>query len=285
MTTPAPDAVSTALSMLQPFSDAGLDSVFQQAWQQYLNGVPIDQIMQSIRSSDAYKARFPGMAQLAANGQAISEAEYVAKEAADQSLLRAYGLPDQVATDRNLLGNLIANQVGTTELQDRLNAYKQVVNQLPGEVTSYLRDQYGIQAGDLMHFWMNPDEALPAIQQKVQAAQVGAAAQLAGYGQINPDQALRLAQVIGADPSGIGAFNQAMSGFEKAGELKGLTDNLPGQGQGVTQDQLVNATVGGDAQAALALQQEQQRRKAQFSDQSSVATTQAGAVGLARANV
>lgn len=271
------DQQSAQATLNAALAQWGLNGLDTTAWQSYLNGLPLDTIMQNIRSSPEYQQRFPGMKQLQDSGQAISEADYIAKEAADVSLMRAYGLPDQVVQNRQLLGNLIANQVSTSELQQRLDTRQQIVNSVP-EVASYARDQYGINTGDLIHFWENPDEALPLMQQKVQASQVGAAAQLAGYGSLDPQQALRLA--------GMGtSFSQALSGFEKAGELKGLTDNLPGQGQQVTGDQLTAATVGQDAQAALAVAKAQSERKAQFSDAANFATTQAGAVGLAQQNL
>jgi len=217
------------------------------------------------------------MAKLIASGQAISEADYIAKESADISLLHAYGV-DNVAGNRQFLGSLISNQVSTTELQQRLDLRQRIVNQLPHEVRDYLSSNYGVHTGDLIGFWANPDQALPELQQKVQAAEVGGAAAFSGYGNIDAKQAARLAG-IGVD------FNGALSGFERAGELKGLTQNLPGQvASGVSGDDLVNALLAGDSDASLRVQQEQARRKAGFSDSESVATTSQGAVGLGVAN-
>lgn len=255
----------------------GLGTLAGQLWKEYLTGAPQEVIMANMRASDAYKARFPGMAQLTASGHAITEADYISKESADISLMHAYGL-DNMAGDRKFLGNLIGNEVSTTELQQRLDLRSQIVNQLPHEVRDYLQSQYGIHTGDLVGFWANPDRALPELQSKVQAAEVGGAAALSGYGNIDPRQAARLA--------GIGVnFNDALSGFEHAGELKGLTQNLPGQvNDAVTSDDLVNALMAGDSGASMRVQQEQARRKAGFADQQSVATTAQGAVGLGTAN-
>ena len=256
----------------------GLGTLAGQLWKEYLQGTPQEKIMADLRSSQAYAQRFPGMAALVKSGHAISEADYIAKETSDMSLLHAYGL-DKLGTDRQFLGNLISNQVSTAELQTRLDTYKQVVQTLPHEVRDYLQSAYGIHSGDLMHFWLNPDTALPDLQAKAQAAEVGGAAAITGYGNIDPRMAARLAG-LGVD------FNQALGGFQQAGQLKGLTQDLPGQvPSGVNGDQLVNALLGGDAQAALAVQGEQQRRKAQFADSESVATTSQGAVGLSQTGV
>lgn len=269
-------AKATLTNMLDQW---GLASLAQQMWHEYLIGTPMDQIMADIRNSDAYSQRFPGMKALIASGHAITEADYIAKESTDMSMLHAYGL-DSLGTNRQFLGNLIGNMVSTTELQSRLDTYQQVVQQLPHEVKDYLQANYGVHAGDLLHFWLNPDEALPELQRKAQAAEVGGAAAVSGFGMIDPRVAARLA--------GLGVnFNQALSGFENAGELKGLTQNLPGDvaAGGVSQDDLINGLLAGDSGAALRIQQAQAARKAQFADQESVATTSQGAVGLTQTGV
>ena len=276
LTSAQQSAKATLTNMLDQW---GLASLAGQMWQEYLKGTPIDQIMSDIRNSDAYKQRFPGMADLVKSGHAITEADYIAKESTDMSLLHAYGL-DSLGTNRQFLGNLIGNMVSTTELQTRLDTYQQVVQQLPHEVKDYLQSNYGVHAGDLLHFWLNPDEALPELQRKAQAAEVGGAAAVSGFGFIDPKVAARLA--------GIGVnFTQALSGFENAGELKGLTQQLPGDvaAGGVSQDDLINGLLAGDSGAALRVQRAQAARKAQFGDSEAVATTNAGAVGLSQTGV
>jgi hypothetical protein len=258
----------------------GLQGLGASAWQSYLQGLPIDSIMQNVRQSPEYQARFPGMAQLQKQGMAISEADYIAKERADQELMRAYGMPDQMVTDRNELGNLIGNGVSTAELQQRLELRKQIVDQLPVETKDYLQRVEGVNSGDLIGFWENPDVALPAIQQKVRAAQVGAAAQQAGFNSLDPQTALRLAGMHNLDSLGMANQEQLNSEFGKARQLAGLTQALPGQRAGVSQDQLINAAVGGDAQAQLAVQQAQDAAKAQFAGGGDYLTGSKGASGL-----
>lgn len=249
----------------------GLGSLGQQVWKEYLNGTPTAKIMADVRASTAYAHRFPGMEELAKSGHAISEADYISKESADMSLMRMYGLPEGMVNNRQELGKLIGGQVSTTELQARLEARKTVVNQLPHEVRDYL-GQMGVNTGDLIGFWENPDVALPVIQQKVAAAEVGGAAAVAGFGAIDAATAAHLAG-LGVD------WNQALSGFQQAGQLKGLTQGLPGQAA-VSSGDLVGAVLGQDANAALRVQNLQGQRKAAFAGGGQAATTQEGAVGL-----
>jgi hypothetical protein len=250
----------------------GLGALGTQVWNEYLQGTPTAKIMADVRASDAYAQRFPGMKELAAGGHAITEADYIAKESADISLMRAYGLPDQMINNRQELGKLIGGQVSTAELQTRLDAYKQVVLTLPHEVRDYLGGQ-GVSSGDLIGFWLNPDEALPMLQNKVAAAEVGGAAAFTGYGKLDPKMAAQLAGQ-GVD------WQHALAGFTQAAQLKGLTQQLPGQQGALASADLVNATVGANGDANNRLLKVQAQRKNQFADQQSYATTQAGAVGL-----
>lgn len=257
----------------------GLQGLGASAWQSYLQGLPVDSIMQNVRSSPEYLQRFPGMAALQKAGQAITESDYIAKEAADTSLMKAYGIPDQMIT-RDELGKLIGGQTSSSELQQRLELRKQIVDQLPSEAKDYLQRQEGISPGDLIGFWENPDVALPILQQKTRAAQVGAAAQQAGFTNLDPATALRLAGMHNLDSLGMVDQGQVGKEFGTAAQLRGLTQALPGQSAGVSQDQLLSAAVGGDAQAQVAVQQAQDAAKAKFAGGGDYLTGSKGAAGL-----
>ena len=73
---------------------AGLGSVATTAWAQLNAGVPVSQIISDIRSGnslygDAYAQRFPGMAALAAKGQAINEGTYINLEKSYTEILQS----------------------------------------------------------------------------------------------------------------------------------------------------------------------------------------------------
>jgi hypothetical protein len=257
----------------------GLQGLGATAWQSYLQGLPVDSIMQNVRSSPEYTARFPGMKALQDAGQAITEADYINKEIADTEMMKAYGIPDQMVT-RGELGKLIGGQTSTAELQQRLELRKQVVDQLPSEVKDYMQRVQGVSPGDLIGFWENPDVALPILEQKTRAAQVGAAAQQAGFTDLDPQTALRLAGMHNLDALGMVDQGQAGKEFATAAQLRGLTQALPGQTAGVTQDQLINAEVGGDANAQTAVQQASLAAKAKFDGGGDYMLGSKGAAGL-----
>lgn len=55
----------------------GLGSLAGWAWQRYVAGVPVEQIMLDLRERPEYRARFPAMRELADRGRAITENEYL----------------------------------------------------------------------------------------------------------------------------------------------------------------------------------------------------------------
>lgn len=277
--TPATPPQDSARAIINDaLAQYGLSGLATQAWQQYLTGMPVEQIGLWLRTTPEYAARFPGMAALRKAGQALSEAEYVAKERADAEMLRAYGLPAAFYNDRNLLGNLIGNQVSTAELQGRLDAYRAVVTDgsMSG-VRAYARDAFGLGDGDLIAYFIDPDRAAPVLEQQARASQIGAAAARAGWTGLDPATALQLAG-RGVSPQ------QAEQGFGQAATLRLLTQNLPGQQGGQVAEQDVTAAVlNQDAQAKRRVQQAVEERVNPFRAGGRFTEDTRGVTGLGQA--
>jgi hypothetical protein len=143
----------------------------------------------ALRSSDAYKLRFPANAQRIAKGlTALDEAAYLAKEDAYQNLMREYGLPESYWT-KDATGKqpgfdqLIANDVSAPELENRLITAQDRVLKSNPEVLNALKQFYpGITNGDILAYTLDPKNALRDIQSKVTAAEIGGAAMQSGLG-------------------------------------------------------------------------------------------------------
>lgn len=242
-------------------------------WQEWLNTGNSDQILLDLRQTQPYKYAYSGMEKLQASGMNISEAEYRAKEDADTGILRLAGLSDGMAKDKALLGNLIGNQVSTAELQARVQDYQTVIQQVGGQTLDYLRSAYGIHAGDLLHFWLDPEQGEAAIHQKVQASQIGAAANMAGLNGLDPTTALHLAGL------GVSA-SQAATGFQKIAGMGDLGHSTDSSVSSVSQQQLIDAELGGNGNAASAVLKAQQERVAKFQSGGGFAGGNAGVSGL-----
>ncbi len=253
----------------------GLDGLASTVWNNFKAGDPAAKITDFIRSTPQYSARFPGIAALAKKGQAITEADYINKEVADQQVMRAYlGTSSGLWTDRNTLGNLIANQVSTSELSNRLQAAQSSVLSADPATVQFLKDNYGLTSGDLTAYFLNPDKALADIQRRADAGQLGGVASEAGFG-ISGNQADQLA-AAGVNPA------SSRSTFAQLGLQGQLQQGLPGDtstGQ-VSQDQLLKASFLGDASSQKALSDTIAKRKAVFQDNGGFATDNQGVAGL-----
>lgn len=255
----------------------GLGSLATWAWNEHVAGKNDAQIMLDLRQTDAYKQRFVGMAALQAKGQAITEGQYVAKEQQDTELIRSYGLDVNKYASRQALGNLIANGVSTTELQSRLNLVQSAVMQAPKEARQYLAANFGIGHGDMMDYFLDPNGSMPALQMKAQAASIGGAAAQTGFGYLDVSKALQLAA------QGVSA-SQAQAGFGKIATEGELTHSL-GDGSGsVTSNDLVDAQLGGNGNAADKVAKVAGQRVAAFQGGGTYAAGQSGVSGLGVGN-
>jgi len=120
---------------------------------------------------------------------ALSEAEFVSLEDQYQRVMRQYGLPKSFystgTTGRQpALEQFISGDVSPAELEDRVQlAVNRVQNAAPEVIkalTTYYGGPQGISESNLVAYVLDPQRALPEIQRKVQAAEIGAAAQVAG---------------------------------------------------------------------------------------------------------
>jgi len=140
-----------------------------------------------LRDTDAYKKRFAANAQRIAKGlAAIDEATYINLEDQYQNVMRNYGLPASYYTRGDLgrqegFEKFIANDVSSTELEDRIaTAQKRVINANP-EVTTALKQFYpDITNGDILAYTLDPTQGLESIKRKVTAAEIGGAALQSG---------------------------------------------------------------------------------------------------------
>lgn len=269
----AKDDVSATQTIQDLLATVGLKGLAMSTWTNYKAGDPASKLMNDIRATPEYSARFPGMAALVKKGEAINEASYIAHETQARELMQTYLGPaaSKFATVDEL-GKLIANQVSPVELQSRLQAANDAVLQADPKTVQWLKDQ-GLTQGDLNAFWLNPEVAMADIQRRANMGQLGGVAQGAGVGinAVTADQLARQGTTL----------DQAKAGFGRIGLEGQLQQNLPGDTTGsVTQQDLINATFNNDAVAQQKIARVQQGRTAQFQDGGNFATDSKGVSGL-----
>jgi hypothetical protein len=208
----------------------------------------------------------------------LSIAEAVSYRDNAVQMFRAAGLPPSFYDQPDDLGRLVGGDVSLSELKSRVDEASVAAQQAPAETRQQLNSLYGIAAGGLVAYYLDPDKALPLLQKQFAAASLSGSAVQSGYGGLDRTQAERLAAL------GLGA-DQAQTGFGKLVQSRELFGALPGEaGIGaVSRDEQLAAAFGGDAAAQERLQRTAAARRAVFGEGGSFAAGQKGIAGLGSA--
>jgi len=139
--------------------------------------------MVKLQSEPEWQARFAGnQARLKQGLPVLSPAEYLATEASYKDVMIQANLPESVYKDTAKLGELIAQDVSPTEVQQRINAASEVINNADPYITGTLQQQFGLSKGDMILHILDPKLASNVIAQKVEAAKVAGEAARQGLG-------------------------------------------------------------------------------------------------------
>lgn len=265
------DAKGTITGFLEQY---GLGSLADWAWGQFIGGVPISQIMVDLRSRPEYKQRFPAMDTLAKKGRAMSEAEYVSYERQAAGLFRVAGLPASFYDKPGDFAKLIENEVSVNELSQRVQTAYTAVYSAPAEVKKAFADFYGPDSdGALAAYMLDPNKALPVIEQQISSAQFAGIGTRFGYN-------LNKGEAEGLGREGL-TQDQISSGFQRADSLRPLADeNLAeaARGNDITEGDLLQSSFG--MRTDRPVRRRLQERTAAFQGSGGASTTNTGATGL-----
>ena len=189
-------------------------------------GAQPDTIALTIQNSAAYKARFSGNdARVAAGFSAYSAADYMTAENNYRSILSESGVPDKYQT-QSFLASLIGKNVGTATLQNYVNMASQLATTQDPYMLQTAYQQYGLTQGDLVAHFLDPNTAVPILQQQFAGTQIAAEAARQNMA-LNQQNALSLAA------QGV-TQQQAQTGFTNIGSQ-------------LAQQQQIAASLGGNA--------------------------------------
>ena len=258
----------------------GLGSLTSWVRQEIINGRTNNEIILDMRSTPEFKAAFPEIQMREQAGlPPLSPADIVNYRAQATQMMKAAGLPPGFYDNPRDFTQLLAGDVSISELGDRIQMAKDATYNIPPETAARLHSEYGLAPGSgaLAAYFIDPQKALPLLQQQFTAAQIGGRADQTGFAGVTNAQALALAQNGVSD-------SQAQSGFASLARQSQILNNLPGeQGQGVTTDQAIGAQFLGNAADQQLIDLRRQNRQAEFADNVGYATTARGTVGLAPA--
>jgi len=164
---------------------------------------------------------------------------------------------------------LILSDVSPAEVNERLTIAASASYQAPQEVRDALAANYGVSPGDMIGFYLDPDKALPLLEQQYRSAQVSGAAAITGVGAAVADAERLAAQGV--------TFDQALAGFDKVSQTSGLAGALGGET--VSEQERIAATFEG-GQDRTKMERVQASRAAAFTDQGGAVAEREGVTGL-----
>lgn len=205
--------LSASDSVVQMFSNAGLDASFSTALNAVIDKVYLDniaptdaQILSSVYASDAYKTRFAAnevIRKRLADGKGLpgdrllTPKEYITAEAGYKEILQEAGLPAEFYDSPDDLNNIIASSVSVSEFTSRVNVARDALQNADQNVVNALKDYYGLDRSQLTAYLLDPEKAMSTVinaklkyntpeetvtraKEMYTAAQVGGAALRAG---------------------------------------------------------------------------------------------------------
>jgi hypothetical protein len=168
---------------MNEFSKYGLGSLVEGVKGLIQQNVSPSQFAIALQNTKEYQQRFSANQDRIAKGlRALTPAEYIGLEDQYQNIMRNYGLPasyyskDSIGTQVGF-NKLLANDVSSAELEDRIaTAQQRVLNTNP-EVLNALKQFYpDLGNADILAYTLDPQNALTNIKRKVTAAEIGGAA-------------------------------------------------------------------------------------------------------------
>jgi len=180
LTTEQIDAVAGIKAFLSSLGIGDLSDAITNAIKRGYTTDTIKLIMQDPSSKDplavAFQKRFPANKErIAAGKPAIDAADYLRAERAYAQIFQSYGVSNLATND--LMSSFIAGDVSATEVTDRIALAVNRVQNADANTKAILKRNYPeLTTGDIVGAMLNPKDGLPALQRKVQIAEIGGAA-------------------------------------------------------------------------------------------------------------
>ena len=128
-----------------------------------------------------YNIRFSGNAMRKAAGlPTLDDATYLKSEKEYEKVIKAYGLGNTSLASQKMYGTFIGNMMDLADVTGRISLVFDNLKASPEIETSFRKFYPMLNKADIVAAFLNPDEQLPALQRKVQAAEIGGAALMQG---------------------------------------------------------------------------------------------------------
>jgi hypothetical protein len=265
-----------AVAIQNLFESYGIGSLAPTIIKFIQQGYSSDTISILLQQTDAYKQRFPANeARLKAGLPVLSPADYISTEDSYRQVMQSAGLPIGFYDKTSDFTNLLSKDVSPTEVQSRVSAVSEAINQAPPETVNYFK-QFGYTNGDMISYALDPTVAQPLIDQRLKAAE---AAAIAGNQGTNLSQSD--AELIGQQGASLSSMQQGLGFVSQEGNITKGLDNI--YGGNVTTDDLVKEAFTNDGAASAKVQKLASQQRGSFSGSSgqgknTLSTTDAGSI-------
>jgi murein DD-endopeptidase MepM/ murein hydrolase activator NlpD len=179
-TTTQVDSIASIKALLSSYGIGDLGDAITNAVVKGYSTDTIQLIMQDPNSNDplavAFQIRFPANKARAAAGKTVlSPAEYLRAERSYTEVLKSYGVSNLASKEK--LSQFISNDISATEVADRVGIAINRVQNADPDTKKALAEYYPmLNQADIVGAVLDPTEGLPALQRKIQIAEIGGAA-------------------------------------------------------------------------------------------------------------
>lgn len=246
---------------------AGLDSLADVIDGYIKQDMTASQIKINLVGTDAYKARFPGMADLAKAGRAVNEATYISMEKGMTSILKAYGLDDKIFGTTEKLGTVIANQVSVAEYEQRVSIAADKVKK-NSDVLASLNEFYGVDITGAISYLLDPKLGMDIVKKQIRAAEIGAAADMYKF---DLDKAAAESYINVSGTADLNALKESFGRARILADTQSRLASIEGD-KSYNELQAVATTLGADQQRMLESQRRALREQARFAGQSGISS-------------
>lgn len=277
-TTGVPDAASAKGILKAGLAQYGLEGVYDALWTKYTRGeidtTNSDAFIYSLKDEPVYKQRFAANEIRKAKGlPELLPSTYIAMEQEYKNVMSYNGLSQSYYGDQAKLEKLIGGDVSTNELNNRLRDAYRVVKDAPADVTEKLRTMYGLTDGDILSYFLDPEQArkdMTAADYKIQAqaALTAAKAQRQAGLQVGTPFAEKVARAGLTDIQQTNAF-ESVAGMRELGRAAQTE-------AGLSQEQLAGQALGLDAEAKRKLDELKRQKVANLGGGGSFSQRQVG---------
>jgi hypothetical protein len=279
------DSIAAIGALLSSYGIGDLTSAITDAVVKGYSADTINLMMQDPKGTDplavAFQTRFPAnKARLSAGKPVLSAAEYLQAERSYAQVLQSYGVASLATRDK--MNAFITNDISAAEVSDRVGLAITRVQNADADTKAALALYYPmLNQADIVGAVLDPAEGLPALQRKVQMAEIGGAALAQGLKTV--DAAGKLTGInikMGQEAlASLGVTKeQARAGFQQVAEVTPRAEFLSSisTGEDYNQLQAEQEAFQGLASAKRARVALTEQEKARFGGSSGTSKTSLG---------